>query len=182
MIVLAIITMVMAMAIPALDRVTYQRLNSTTRTFVGLARTIRDNSILLNNIYRLSVDLDKNTYWVEEQKEFKLLTAQDNPAPKKGKTLKEEPASNFSLSSKFFKKPQKLPNGVIFDGVLKEREGLRKDGVVYVHFFPNGFSEQAILYLKRDGSTASGYSIIIYPNGGRVEVFPGVVNSFGGTP
>lgn len=169
----------MSMAIPALDRVTYQRLNSTTRTFVGLTRTVRDDSILLNNIYRMGIDLDKNAYWVEEQKQFKLLSLNDEPVTrKKGKSLKEEPPSNFSLAPKFFKKPQSLPSGVVFGGVLKEREGLRKDGIVYVHFFPNGFSEQAILYLNRDGSTAPGYSVIIRPNGGRVEVYPGSVNTF----
>ncbi len=167
----------MSLAIPALDRVTYQRLKSTTRTFVGLTRTVRDDSILLNNIYRLAIDLDKNAYWVEEQKEFKLLNAGETPPPRK-KGQKEEPPSNFNLSPKFNKKPQALPSNVVFGGVLKEREGLKKEGLVYIHFFPNGFGEQAIIYLDREGSKAPGYSIIIRPNGGRVEVAPGIVKTF----
>jgi type II secretory pathway pseudopilin PulG len=181
MIVLTIISMVIALAIPTLSRVTYQRLNSTTRTFIGLIRTVRNDAILLNNIYRLVIDLDRNAYWVEEQKEFKLLTdADETPAEKKKKKGKkdEEPPSNFNPSAKYSKKPVPLPASIVFQGVLKEKEGLRKEGLVYVHFFPNGFNEQAILYLNKEGAAEGGYSVILRPNLGKVDVEPGKVAGF----
>src|SRR5580700_4277313 len=56
LIVLGIISMVMAMGLPAIERVTYQRVNSTTRKFIGLVRTIRNDSILLNLVQRLAID------------------------------------------------------------------------------------------------------------------------------
>jgi prepilin-type N-terminal cleavage/methylation domain-containing protein len=176
LIVLTIISMVVALALPAVERVTYQRVNSTTRTFVGLVHTIRNDSILLNTIYRLTFDLDRKQYWVEEQKEFRLLGAEDDsPQPRKKGKLAEPPPSNFNLAQKFTKKPVDLPSGVVIDGILKEREGYRSEGIVYIHFFPNGFNEKATIYLNKEGATSGGYSVILFPTLGRIEVEPGKV-------
>ena len=175
--------MVLALGLPAIERVTYQRVNSQTRKFVGLLRTVRNDSILLNVVHRLAVNLDKNTYWVEGQREFKLLTdpGAEEEAPRK-KSLKkgddEEPPSNFQMAAKFSKEPIPLPGGVAFGGVLKEQEGLRKEGIVYVHFFPNGFAEQSILYLDKEGSDGKGYSLVVRPTGGKVDIFNEHIQSF----
>jgi prepilin-type N-terminal cleavage/methylation domain-containing protein len=182
LIVLAIISFVMALALPSIERVTYQRINSTTRKFVGLVRTIRNDSILLNSIYRLAIDFDRKTYWVESQKEFKLLAAvtEPNPKEKKNRNQNEDTTqSNFSFAEKYSKKPIPMPDGVVFDGVLKEKEGFRKDGIVYINFFPNGFNDAAIIYFARDGAkSTSGYSVLVRPTLGRVEVYSERLTSF----
>ena len=54
--------------------------------------------------------------------------------------------------------------------MFKEKEGLIKEGVAYINFFPSGYVEQSILYLNKEGATTDGYSIIIRPTAGRVEV------------
>jgi general secretion pathway protein H len=182
LIVVAIISFVMALALPSIQRVTFQRINSTTRKFVGLVRTIRNDSILLNTIYRLAIDFDHKTYWVESQKDFQLLSpvVDTTPSSKKKKGAEPDPAqSNFSYAEKYSKKPIPMPDGVVFEGMLKEREGVvRKEGIVYVNFFPNGFNDAAILYLMKDGSKTTGYSILIRPSLGRVEIYTERLTNF----
>ncbi|MBY0369849.1 type II secretion system GspH family protein [bacterium] len=187
MIVLAIIGTVLALGLPAIQRVTYQRINSTTRKYVGLIRTVRNDAVLMNNIYRLVIDFDEHTYYIESQREAKLLGAPDpNASRSKKKNDKkekdEEPPSNFDFAQKYNKKPVPMPDGVEFDGVLKEREGLVKEGKAYVHFFPNGFNEQAILYLKREGSQVVSYSLWVRPTSGRVDIYQEYVPSFDSVP
>ncbi len=178
LIVMAIIAAVMAIGLPAIQRVTYQRINSTTRKFVGLIRTVRNDAVLLNNIYRLTIDLDKKTYWIETQREQALLSDPVAVDPKKKRGAVAGSSSNFNMAPKYNKKPLPMPDGVAFDGVLKEKEGLIKEGMVYVHFFPSGFNEQAILYLKREGTDVVSYSLVIRPTSGKVDIYPQVVNNF----
>ncbi len=170
MIVIAIVSLVLSMGLPAITRVTYTRLNSTTRKFVGLIRTIRNDSILLSSVYRLAVDFEHATYWVESQKRFELLSQEVAPPPKKKGAKREEEPSNFAFVDKYGKKPTPMPQGIVIEGVLKEREGLRKDGIAYVYFFPNGFNDQAILYLNKEGNKEPGYSLLIRPTSGRVDI------------
>jgi hypothetical protein len=174
--------MVMAIGLPAISRITYQRLNSTTRKFVGLIRTIRTDAILLNTIYRLVIDMEHNTYWVETQKSFKLLTAADEAQPVDPKKNKNAPPSNFSFAEKYSAKPVPLPGGVVFDGVLKENGGYSKEGLVYINFFPNGFNDQAILYLTKEGSPGKGYSLLIRPTSGHVIITGQRLQSFDVVP
>ncbi len=181
LLVMAIIAMVLALGLPAIQRVTYQRINSTTRKFVGLVRTVRTDAVLLNNIYRLAVDFDRKAYWIESQREAKLI--EENPKPKKKpKKGEEEPPSNFMLAAKYGKEPTPWPDGVAFDGVYKEKEGLIQEGIAYVHFFPSGFNEQAILYLKREGTETISYSLVIRPTSGKVDILPEKVTGFDVAP
>lgn len=180
LITLSIIVLIMSVGIPAINRVTYQKVNSTSRKFVGIVRTIRNDAILLNTVHRLVIDVEHRSWWVETQKQFKLLTDSETEALRnKYKVGKgEPPPSNFVVAEKFSKKPNPLPDGVTFDGVLKEKEGLIKEGVAYINFFPSGYVDQSILYLNKEGATTDGYSIVIRPMAGRVDVANRPIKSF----
>ena len=125
---------------------------------MGMTKTIRNDAILLNVIYRLGLDLDENTWWVESQKGLKMLIE-----PSESQNEDEEPDSNFVMAEKFSKKPIPLPTGVVFGGILTEKFGLISEGITYVHFFPNGYTEQTILYLKKEGADQVFYSMILRP-------------------
>jgi len=175
LLVVAIIGMVMSLGLPAISNVTGHRLASTTRQFVGLIRTIRNDSILLNQAHRLVINLDKNSYWVENQTRDGLLNEVEDPTKyKKG----EAPPSQFNISPKYTKEPREMPGGVVFTGVYKEKEGLRDTGIVFIHFFPNGINDQAILYLAKAGSPESAYSLIVRPTSGRVDIAREIVKDF----
>jgi len=184
LIVLGIISLVMSIGLPAIQRVTYQQVNSTTRKFVGTVRTIRNDAILLNTVHRLAFDLDHRSWWVERQKQLLPIgeaEAQNLPQKKKkeGEEPEVGPTGNFEYAPKYSSKAIALPPGVAMAGVLKEQEGLRGEGVVYIHFFPNGFNDQAILYITRDGSTREeGYSVLVRATGGRVEIHNKLLKGF----
>jgi hypothetical protein len=168
----------MSLGLPAIQSVTSQRINSTTRKFTGMVRSVRNDAILLNLIHRLAINFDDQTWWIENQKKFSLLEDPDTKDKKKKK--KDEPTddSNFLYTAKYTKEPIKMPSGVVFSGVMTERDGLINKGIAYVHFFPNGFSDQAILYLNKEGSELVFYSMILRPTSGRVDLINGKAEGF----
>lgn len=177
--------MLMSMGIPAISRITGQKVASTSRRFVALARTIRNDAILLSNIHRLVIDVDNNAYWVEAQKQKKLIGEEDEESLKKrqaaakDKKPEENPDdANFLPVEKYNKKPVELPGGVAFDGVLKEKEGFIKEGKAFIYFFPSGFTEQSVIYINKEGSTTKGYSVVIRPTAGRVDVVNKFIDNF----
>jgi len=175
--VLAIIAMVTSIGIPAVGRLTYQRVAGATRRFVGTLRSVRNDAILLNKIYRLAINFDEQTWWVENQTQANLLSGDTQTAPKK-EDGKAEPDTGFSLDEKYGKKPKELPGGVVFDGILTERDGFFKAGLAYIHFFPSGYAEQSVLYLNKVGVEGGGYSLYIQPANGKIEVFNRRVKNF----
>lgn len=177
LLVLAIISMVTSIGIPAVARLTYQRVASTTRRFVGTLRSVRNDAILLNRIYRLAINFEDQTWWIEKQSQLEQLGT-ESQAGKKADPKKEAPPSNFAIADKYGKKARELPGGVVFDGVLTEQEGLLKQGLVYVHFFPSGYAEQSIVYLNKQGVETGGYSLYVRPANGKIEVFNRRVTSF----
>ncbi len=177
LIVVAIISIVVSLGLPAIERVTYQRVAATARKFVGIIRTIRNDALLLNTIYRLTINLDKQQWWVESQKQFSLL-GETNESNKKRGTKKVGDSQNFSMAQKYSKEPMPLPGGVVIEGVLKEREGNIQSGLVYVHFFPNGFNDHSILYINKESAKSVPYSLILRPTAGRIEVVRARIQNF----
>ena len=181
LIVIAIIGMVMGLGLPAISRVTYQRLNSTTRQFSGMVKTLRNDAILLNSVYRLAVDFDENEYWIEQQEQSGALL-EDPLTPREDRKPQKKneppPPSGFVLAEKYGGKKMPFPGGVKVLQVVKEQEGLRNEGLVYVHFFPNGFNEPALIVLTRAGDDDAGYTLVVRPASGNVQIVPGVLKSF----
>jgi len=171
LIVLAVIALIVALGIPAIQAIVSQRLSSTTRRFVGTIRTIRNDSILLSRVHRLVINMDDQTWWVEGQRKFELLSEE----PEENED--EEKISNFAFVEKYATKPIELPEAIGIGAVVKEREGFLRDGLAYIHFFPNGYSEPAQIFitrrrsLEREGDEAGGFVLDIAPTGGRVEIF-----------
>jgi prepilin-type N-terminal cleavage/methylation domain-containing protein len=181
LIVIAIIGMVMGLGLPSISRVTYQRLNSTTRQFSGMVKTLRNDAILLNAVHRLAVDFEEKQYWVEQQEQAGALLEDPLTAPTERKPKKKNeppPPSGFAMAEKYGGKKLPFPGGVKVLQVIKEQEGLRKEGLVYVHFFPNGFNEPALIVLSKEGDDDAGYTLVVRPASGNVEIVPGVLKSF----
>jgi hypothetical protein len=165
----------MSLGLPAIQTVTAQRINSTTRKFTGLIRSVRNDAILLNLIHRLAINFEDQTWWIESQKKFSLL---EDPAPVDPKDPGKNVDTNFDYAGKYTSEPTKMPAGVVFSGVMTERDGYVNKGIAYVHFYPNGFTEQAILYLNKEGKENVFYSMIVRPVSGRVELVAGRAEGF----
>jgi prepilin-type N-terminal cleavage/methylation domain-containing protein len=181
LLVLAIIVLVLSFGMPVVSRITGQNISTSARKFTALIRGVRSDAILLNSIYRLSIDLEKNTYLIEQKSGGGLISESallsQKPDPKK-KMAQENPSTAFSPSEKYNKGAKALPGGVVFNGVLKEKEGLVKEGVAYIYFFPNGINERAIIYLNASSAKEGGYSLVIHPTAGKVDFFKQKVEQF----
>jgi general secretion pathway protein H len=178
LLVLGIIAMITSIGIPAVGRLTYQRVAGTTRRFVGTLRSVRNDAILLNRIYRLAIDFESQTWWIEKQAKLELLGSESQGKAAADPKKPAPPPSGFSIADKYGKKPRELPGGVVFDGVLTERDGLLRSGLAYIHFFPSGYAEQSIVYLNKQGVETGGYSLYVRPANGKIEVFNRRVQSF----
>lgn len=178
LLVLGIIAMVTSIGIPAVGRLTYQRVAGTTRRFVGTLRSVRNDAILLNRIYRLAIDFENQTWWIEKQSRLELLGTESQSRKPNDPKNPPPPPSGFSIADKYGKKPKELPGGVVFDGVLTERDGLLRTGLAYIHFFPSGYAEHSVVYLNKQGVETGGYSLYIRPANGKIEVFNRRVKSF----
>ncbi len=169
----------MSLGLPAIQAVTGQRINSTTRKLTGLVRSVRNDSILLNLIHRIVINFDEQTWWIESQKKFSLLEDPEDPVQKKKKKKDEVVEdSNFTFAQKYTKEPIKVPSGVAFSGVLMEKDGFINRGIAYIYFYPNGFSDQTILYLNKEGNENVFYSMILRPNSGKVDLISGKADGF----
>lgn len=174
LLVLAIIVLVLSFGMPVVSRITGQNISTSARKFTALVRGVRSDAILLNSIYRLSLDLEKNTYLIEKQSSKGLISESallsKKPDPKK-KSNPEASDNTFTADEKYNKEAKALPGGVVFNGVLKEKEGLVKEGTAYIYFFPNGINEKAIIILNSQSAKEGGYSLLIHPTAGKVDFF-----------
>jgi len=177
LLVLGIIAMVSSIGIPAVGKLAFQRVSGATRRFVGTLRSVRNDSILLNRIYRLAINFEDQTWWVENQNQLSVLGNETQAGAEKD-PKNPQPESGFSLDKKYGSKPKQLPGGVVFKGVLTERDGKLEKGLAYIHFFPSGYAEQSIVYLNKKGMESGGYSLYVQPASGKIEVFNRRVNSF----
>ncbi|MFM8312849.1 MAG: Tfp pilus assembly protein FimT/FimU [Deltaproteobacteria bacterium] len=180
LLVLSIIVLVLSFGMPVVSRITGQNINTSARKLTSLVRGVRTDAILLNSIYRLSLDLDKNTYLVESQKLGELLNESSTLSKKRDPKNPEatETSDGFAPVEKYFKEPKPLPAGVVFNGILKEKEGKVTEGIAYIYFFPNGLNEKAMVYLNSQSAKEGGYSLLVHPTAGKVEFFKKRVDQF----
>jgi prepilin-type N-terminal cleavage/methylation domain-containing protein len=85
-----------------------------------------------------------------------------------GRVKPKEPV--FGPVDSFLLKPTKLPEGVFFKDVYVEHlENPVDGGKVAIHFFPNGYVEEAIINLKNEDEDVI-YSLKTNPISGRVDI------------
>lgn len=145
-----------------------------------MTREIRNVARLYNVTGRLVIsmgdekDPNKHAYWVEsapgvitlmtedQQKELEKLTSSQRED--------EKPKNEFSIEARVTKKEESLPRGLFFERVeYTTRTQDISGGVAYIHFFPQGLSEEAAIHLT-DRKTMN-WTIAINPLTGRAEVF-----------
>ena len=155
LIVIALIAIIGAVALPQVSNTMKISLDSITRELATTVKEAYNASAVTGKVYRLAYDLDEKQYWVESgpatalldteeslerDAEIQRITGSDAPPP-----------SSFSLDSAITKKKQKLPGGVSFKDILTQRdEEAITEGTVYTHFFPHGVTEQTIIHIQDD--------------------------------
>lgn len=158
------------------------------------------NQAALNNVpYRLVIDLDENVYYTE-MSESRVVMRQaaeeydEGLLPEEARQMEEQRRTNrradffreeeedfFGISRRTgyqraddaVLQPRSLRDGLQFHSVHTDNQSRPSTrGKVAIHFYPNGFQQQAIIVLE-DRESEAKFSLITEPLTGRVLLFSG---------
>jgi prepilin-type N-terminal cleavage/methylation domain-containing protein len=149
---------------------------SAIRKLAVMTRDLRSSARLNNSTTRIAISMDDekgHSYWVESAPgNVTLLSAEQQKELDDMTSLRreeEKPKTEFEADTRVLKKAQDLPNGLYFDSVEMSTREPQTSGVVYVHFFPQGLAEDAVIHLS-DRKTLN-WTIAINPLTGRADVY-----------
>ena len=174
MIVVAIIAMVSALAIPSITSYFQVSLTSASRQIAGTIKETYNATVITGQVHRLAYDLKESTYWVETGPNNVLLDTKESKereARKKRIGHNEKPvASPFNLDKTVTRKKVSLPSGVTFEDVMTQAstEAIT-EGMAYSHFFPHGMIEQTIIHLT--DKSKHKVSLVILPIIGNTDMY-----------
>jgi general secretion pathway protein H len=185
MVVVAVIGLLAAMAVPALESVTGANARKAAGELAGSMRYLFDTAALRHATCRLALDLDGRTWWAEcapertgvapdpERAGSEKTLEERFPAEKDAEVRKLLARSKFGAFEDRLVGKRELPGRAAFGPVHVEgrREAIEK-GTAYVYFFPGGQAQRAWVPLA-DGNNL--YTIVVEPFTGRARVMPGAV-------
>ncbi len=177
MIVLALVGIFTAIAIPTFRSITGSKLKSSANQMLGLIRDTYARASLSGKTARIVFDLETNEYWVEEsadnvivksQKEEEIEQEERERDPEAVKNIKNP---DFKAVEDELGQKQKLPEDVYFRSVWIDRfEERVTKGQVALYFFPDGFTEEAQIVLSDDPAGNRLYDLIVEPLTGTVLI------------
>ncbi len=149
------------------------------REITTTAKEVRNRAKLYGTTYRLTfrLDADNQAYWVEKSTtvtyidKAALEKARDEAKSSFRKDEKEEGKvqSPFQPDSTFFKKEQTLPKDYSFKLIESGAQNVTySDGMAYIHFFPQGFIEAAMIQIE--DSKKNIWSISFNPITGQAAI------------
>ncbi|WP_404800648.1 pilus assembly FimT family protein [Anaeromyxobacter paludicola] len=187
--VIAIVAMVSAAAIPALDSVTGANARGAAGELSAAARYLYDLAMLRHQTCRLALDLDHQRWWAEctegrylasrearsqqdqAREEDDDQLAERIPDERDAERRKLLARARFGEFKDRLAAKRALPGAAAFTEVWTEhqREPWSR-GMSYVYFYPGGRTEAARIPVA-DGSNV--YSVVLQPFTGRARVVTG---------
>ncbi len=187
MIVIAIVGVLAAAAMPALNAVTGANARSAAGELSGAARYLFDTAALRHQTCRLALDLDGGEWWAECTKDRAYAAREQSGAssreeddaaleerfPEERDTEKRRllARAHFAQFRDRLTKKHTLPGSAVFEEVWSEhqREPFSK-GMAYVYFYPHGQAEAARIPIVEGDNV---YSVVTQPFTGRAKVVVG---------
>ncbi len=175
-VVVAVMAVITAAVVTGVGNVRGASVQSETGKIGVAVRYLYNLTVLSGKVHRLVFDLDKRMYWGEEQtsddpcQQFLLPGEGDDEEAKKaakkkpkksksgkgGKVVEDEPAkmdAGFTETKSRLLAKYTMDAGISIAGVMTshQNEPLKK-GTAYLYFFPNGTTENALIWVKGDGA------------------------------
>lgn len=150
-VVIAIIGLISGVLIPRLPDVTASQLKSTARKLASIITYTYDRAAATQNVYRITFDIEKNSYYLSYL----------------------NPERQFEQTEISFVKATRLPKTMSISKMVTATKGTVISGEAYIHFFPSGYVEQSVIYLK--DAAQNEMTLIVHPLTGRVVVKEGFV-------
>lgn len=206
LVVLAIVGVVMSGAIMGIRSILRSEERGTASRLAAAIRYSYDRAISTGAYYRLHFNLDDQTYKLEAAKDRVLLVREKERAGRNGVGLdqdkeaeqreaeeKQKFGTTDNLPPELLPPPSpkrarfedfkdttlpevKLKRVQILDIYTPRQPEPYEKGHAYLHFFPDGHTERAIIHVGVDRKDEDDqYSLIVQALTGRVEVVPGRV-------
>ncbi len=154
-VVLLIIGLVMAIAMPRFGAFQSAELRSESRRLAARSHSLYEEAGAQKVLMRLNVDLNRSTYFV---------TRLDPLSARPSFSLEKGPAGGIVT----------MPNDVRFRDVWVEGAGLFRSGIVGFEFYPSGTADAAVIHLRdRNGEVMT---VGIDPFSGTASIFRGDLN------
>ncbi len=187
MIVIVIVGVLSAAAMPAVNAVTGANVRSAAGELSGAARYLFETAALRHETCRLALDLDGAAWWAECTKDRAFAAREPSSAPEReeddaalAERFPEErdaekrrllAGARFTQFTDRLARKRALPGSAGFADVWSahQREPSSK-GMAYVYFFPHGQAEAARITVA-DGKNV--YSVLTQPFTGRAKVVTG---------
>jgi general secretion pathway protein H len=190
LIVIAIVAVLSAAAMPAVNAVTGANVRAAAGELAGAARYLFETAALRHETCRLALDLDAQSWWAECTQDRAYAVRERDLASKPEERAEDDAAledrfpderdaekRRLLAKAKFGKfdarlAPKRtLPGSATFADVwtAHQREPFSK-GMVYVYFYPHGQAEAARVPIV-DGSNV--LSVVTQPFTGRAKVVAG---------
>ena len=181
MVVVVLIAIIVGMASQKSGAGKSRQIRKEVRNFASLVREIRTKARMRNQTYRLVLNLpasesENQTYWVESttQKFFvsydeEIIKLRKEKAEENEKKKLKDP-SGFEVDAQLSKGgPKSLLKGLFFSSVeLASQNKEFTSGRIYIHYFPEGRVEEAVIHITNKESL--NWSIAIHPLTGRVDL------------
>lgn len=175
MVVLGIIAAITVMIVPRINNQNTQ-IKAAVRSLGGLSKESLNHSKLFGATHRLVIDLGEGfesnsnqSYWVEISTSPYLLPSDKSSLFEKKDKDDEKQKSPFDMAVRLTKGKKTLPGDLRFKSV--EISGIERPletGVVYIHFFPQGRAEEAVIQLGVGEKLQ--WSLLVHPLTGKVDI------------
>ncbi|MCB0411554.1 MAG: type II secretion system protein [Bdellovibrionales bacterium] len=177
MVVLGIVAAIVVMVIPRIGNQNTE-IKAAVRKMGVLAKECVNHSKLFGATHRIVIDLgdgfesnSQQSYWVEISTSPYLLPADKKDLFEKKDDDDEEEKKKFpfEMAARLTKEKKSLPGKLRFRSV--EVAGLERPittGIAYIHFFPQGLSEEAIIQLGVGDKL--NWSILFHPLTGKTDI------------
>ena len=199
MIALAVVGLVTGGAVMGLRSLLRSELRSQSSKLAAAIRYSYDRALTTGSFYRLHFDLDAQTYRLERSETRVLIDTKDSGLSRgRGKdrdqldkeAADEEKRALAGLPEELLppqspRRPRfaeykdstlpqvKLSRIKVLDVLLPREKDPYMSGHAYLHFFPDGHTERAVIHLGTDAQDDTQYTLWVHGLTGRVEVLPG---------
>lgn len=177
MVVMAIIGLMAAMAIPSITSFFAVSLGSTAREIAGTVKETYNATVITGQVHRIVYDIKEGAYWVEAGPANVLLDTKESREREERKRRRssdqddaKKDAPSFMMDKSITRKKLTLPTGVKFEDIkTQQSEEPITSGQAYTHFFPHGLIEQTIIHLE--DSSKHHVSLVLSPIVGKTDMY-----------
>lgn len=185
MVVMAIIALMAALAVPSVSNFFQVSLSSTAREMAGVVKETYNSTVVTGQVHRLVYDFKTQSYWVESAMGSVLLDTDESrkraerksrfATEKEKEEAEKQRSSQFMMAKSVTRKKVALPTGVTFEDVqTQQSEEPITEGKAYTHFFPHGMIEQTVVHLM--DTSKHHVSLVLNPIVGKTDMYERYVN------